>query len=148
MEEVPMITMPQTRLSLFATNDLSELGMSAEALYLRRVQGQAYVDIHRNRALPPHLTPLSREARVAVDAGWAHVCEEMFEFLAQQFPDDFASLVCSDALTPPALTFAAEILGQSCCGSAPGRKAKAVDVLRGLLRHQNSLVREGAIYGL
>jgi HEAT repeat protein len=141
LEEIPM-TAALALISPFMVSDLFGRGTSDEAETVRQAQGRAFLDVHRGRALPPHLTALSPEARVAVDARWPDVCEAMFEFLAEHYPAEMLRLVSSTALTPPALTFAAELAGRI-------DDSQAVrTTLTPLLEHESPLVREGAIYGL
>lgn len=66
----------------------------------------------------------------------------MFEYLAVNHPQDLLRLVDSKLLTPPTLTFAAEISGR--IADSQGVRL----VLVPLLDHPHALVREGAIYGL
>lgn len=117
-------------------------GVGDEATEIRDAHCKALLDFQRGRALPPFLTKLSPEARVAVDARWSDLCEAMFEFLAEHFPTDLTTLVSSDALAPSALTFAAEMVGRS------GNSRAVRAALLPLLKHDSALVREGAIYGL
>jgi hypothetical protein len=72
---------------------------------------------------------------------WSQPCEEMFEYLAEHEPDRLLQDITSGALPPGALTFAAEWAGRA-------RTSQAAVVLRSLLEHPSSLVREGAVYGL
>lgn len=127
----------------YTFTDAFGVGRSDEAQKLRDVQRKALLDAQRGRALPPHLTILSPTARIEVDTRWgSDLCEALFEFLARRFPADLLQLVRGNVLTPPALTFAAEIAGGT------SNDAAVRDALIPLLRHESALVREGAIYGL
>jgi HEAT repeat protein len=127
----------------FVSSDHFGAGSSDDAQQIRKAQGDAFLDLQRGRALPNHLTLLSPEARVAVDTRWSSdVCEAMFEFLAVHYPGELIKLVSGNVLSPPAMTFAAEIVGRT--PSSPAVRA----ALLPLLDHESPLVREGAIYGL
>ncbi len=126
----------------FVLSDCFGAGKSDDAKTIREAQGNAFLDLQRSRALPPYLTLLSPEARVAVDARWSDLSEAMFEFLAANYPSELLKLVSSNLLSPPAMTFAAEIAGRTSLG--PAVRA----ALLPLLDHASPLVREGAIYGL
>jgi hypothetical protein len=137
------MTMVSAQTTPFTLSDTFGVGKSDEARRIRELQREAFLDSRRGRALPPHLTALSPEARVEVDARWGgDICEAMFEYLALKFPKDILKLVRSTLLPPPALTFAAEIAGRT----LDGESVRAA--LIPLLHNENALVREGAIYGL
>lgn len=136
------MTAALARISPFTLNDYFGEGASDEAAEIRRAQGKAFLEFQHGRALPPHLTALSPEARVIVDARWSDVCEAMFEFLVEHYPCEILKLVSSTVLSPAALTFAAEAAGRT-------SNSQAVrTTLMPLLDHESPLVREGAIYGL
>jgi HEAT repeat protein len=126
----------------FVLSDHFGAGSSDEAKTIREAQGNAFLDLQRGRALPPYLALLSPEARVVVDARWSDVSEAMFEFLAVNYPSELLKLISGNVLSPPAMTFAAEIAGRTSFGDA------VRTVLLPLLDHASPLVREGAIYGL
>jgi HEAT repeat protein len=137
------MTVASAQMTPFILSDHFGAGRSDDAERIREAQGKAFLAVQRSRALPPHLTLLSPEARVAVDTRWSSdVCEAMFEFLASHYPADLLKLVSANVLSPPALTFAAEIAGRT----TVGQTVRAA--LLPLLDHESPLVREGAIYGL
>ena len=73
---------------------------------------------------------------------WREPCENAFEFILQVDPEQLANLINSKVLRPGDLSFAAEILGQA-------QSSRLVrSTLLPLLEHPESVVREGAIYGL
>lgn len=83
---------------------------------------------------------------VAFDEGdrvlpWAAPCVAMFEHLAETDPTRLIRMISAENLSPPDLTFAAEVAGK-----LPGDTARAA--LLSLLSHPSALVREGAVYGL
>jgi hypothetical protein len=129
---------------MFSLNlsDSFGIGRSPEAGTIREAHATAIEGFQRNRALSQQLSALSPAAQVAVSTKWSEVCEEMFEFLADHFLTDLFNLVSAGTLSPPALTFAAEIVGRT----SDGQAVRAI--LLPLLEHESALVREGAIYGL
>jgi len=136
------MTVASAQITPFVLSDHFGAGSSDDAKTIREAQGNAFLDLQRGRALPPYLTLLSPEARVAVDARWSDVSEAMFEFLAANYPSELLKLIAGDVLSPPAMTFAAEIAGRTSLGHA------VRTVLLPLLDNSSPLVREGAIYGL
>ncbi len=136
------MTVALAQTSPFMLSDHVVVGWSSEARKIRQTQGDAFLHFQQGRALPLHLTALSSEARVAVDARWPDVSEAMFDYLALHFPMELLSLVSSEVLAPPTLTFAAEIAGK--VSDSQAVRAALVP----LLDHESALVREGAIYGL
>jgi len=136
------VTVASAQITPFVLSDHFGAGRSDEAKAIREAQGNAFLELQRGRALPPYLALLSPEARVAVDARWSEVSEAMFEFLAVNYPNDLLKLVSGNVLSPPAMTFAAEIAG----GTLLGPEVRMA--LLPLLDHVSPLVREGAIYGL
>ncbi len=136
------MTVASAQITPFVLSDSFGAGRSDDAKTIREAQGNSFLDLQRGRALPPYLTLLSPEARVAVDARWSDLSEAMFEFLAANYPSELLKLVSSDLLSPPARTFAAEIAGSTSLGPA------VRTALLPLLDHASPLVREGAIYGL
>jgi HEAT repeat protein len=119
-----------------------DIGESEEAQKIQKCQQEAFENYRSIRALEPHLAVLSPKAFLAVHAQWPNVCEEMFEVLAERFPEDLLSLISNDTLASSALTFAAEAAGRIPDGAA----VRAT--LMPLLGHASAIVREGAIYGL
>jgi hypothetical protein len=77
-----------------------------------------------------------------VRAKWGELCEEMFEYLADEHPSQLVRLLLSKRMPVSDLTFAAEIAGRI------DDSNMVRPVLLGLLAHPDSVVREGAIYGL
>ena len=73
-------------------------------------------------------------------------CRALFEALAEESIDDLIALCRSDCLEPCDLTFAAETLGRE--AEEHFRKVSASNTLVYLLNHKNTVVREGALYGL
>jgi hypothetical protein len=73
-----------------------------------------------------------------------NLCEDKLEELAGRDPNSFVQLVRGGRLSPPSLTYAAEILGK--CNAI--EESVVVEVLLELSWHESSLVREGAVYGL
>lgn len=136
------MTVASAQMGPFLLGDHLGQGKSIEAKTIREAQGNAFLELQRGRALPPYMTLLSPQARVAVDMQWSDVCEAMFQFLAANYPSELLKLVSGGVLAPPALTFAAEVAGHT-SSSAAVRAA-----LLPLLEHKSPLVREGAIYGL
>ena len=136
------MTVASAQITPFVLSDSFGAGRSDDAKTIREAQGNAFLDLQRGRALPPYLTVLSPEARVAVDARWSDLSEAMFEFLAANYPAELLKLVSSNILSPPAMTFAAEIAGRTSLGPA------VRTALLPLLDDARPLVREGAIYGL
>jgi len=69
-------------------------------------------------------------------------CVLVFDMLVSHFPHELAKVISGGQLEPANLTFAAEAMGQ----------CKDDDLVRNtlipLLRHDEAIVREGAIYGL
>jgi hypothetical protein len=84
----------------------------------------------------------SPQTNASVLRTWDVPCEAMFEYLANQQPDELFRLVESDALSPGLLTHAAEWCGRT------KLEVRARRVLLPLLSHSAALVREGAILGL
>ncbi|MFH0900092.1 MAG: HEAT repeat domain-containing protein [Pseudomonadota bacterium] len=74
---------------------------------------------------------------------WPEPCEEMFEYLADHSPSELLALLVDESLSPPRLTFAAEIAGR-----IRGREKQLLEVFEGLLKHEKAYVREGVVYGL
>ena len=68
--------------------------------------------------------------------------ESEFQELARHDPQQLGSLIASGALTEGSTAFAAEALGRL------GTPEAAERYLLPLLRHDNAVVREGAIHGL
>jgi hypothetical protein len=75
-------------------------------------------------------------------AKWKKPCEDMFEFLADSYPESLAKIIEEESLPAEDLTFAAEYMGK-CTDINLVKK-----VLFPLLSHEDAVVREGAIYGL
>ncbi len=73
---------------------------------------------------------------------WQQPCEAMFEFLAANHPHDLLALLHSSRLSSSDLTYAAEIAGTI------SDSALVRPILAALLEHPQSVVREGAVYGL
>jgi HEAT repeat protein len=136
------MTVASAHITPFVLSDHFGAGSSDDAKKIREAQGNAFLDLQRGRALPPYMALLSPEARVAVDARWSEVSEAMFEFLAANYPSDLLKLISGNVLSPPAMTFAAEIAGRISLGQT------VRTALLPLLDHSSPLVREGAIYGL
>jgi HEAT repeat protein len=120
----------------------NDIGCSESAQVIRKHENSALEDLRSKRAEPAYLKVLSPQAYFLVKAKWENDCEEMFEVLAEQFPEDLLRLLANDVLPPSALTFAAEIAGRI------QDSEKVQSCLKPLLAHRSPLVREGAIYGL
>jgi hypothetical protein len=73
---------------------------------------------------------------------WSEPCEDMFEYLAESYPESLAKIIEEESLPVKNLTFAAEYMGN--CNDINLVKR----VLFPLLNHEDALVREGAVYGL
>jgi len=73
---------------------------------------------------------------------WKEPCEAVFEFLSEKHPDSLAKIIEEENLQSSHLTFAAEHLG------AHPNSGKVKKILFPLLLHPDSIVREGAIFGL
>jgi HEAT repeat protein len=75
-------------------------------------------------------------------SGYQPFCQETFERLAREQPNQLVELIRKERIPDPAdLTFAAESLQR-----APNDQG-VLEVLMALLSHPSPLVREGAIYG-
>jgi hypothetical protein len=68
--------------------------------------------------------------------------EDMLQHLANEQPRVLISLLEASMLRPADLTFAAEVVG------SVADSVSVVPLLARLLRHDSSVVREGAVYGL
>ncbi len=73
---------------------------------------------------------------------WSAPCEDMFEYLADSYPESLAKIIEEESLQAQDLTFAAEYMGK-CNDTSLVKK-----VLFPLLSHKEAIVREGAVYGL
>lgn len=69
-------------------------------------------------------------------------CEALFQKLSDENPLKLESYIRSHYLKPTDLTFAIEILGDTCSYQVASR------TIVPMLWHESVLVREGAIYGL
>lgn len=112
------------------------------ARMIARREHRAKEALHCHRPVPPPFDCLSDDLAFAVSLRWREPCEAAFEFILAHDPSQLALLIKSRGLHPGDLTFAAEILGRS----TESNRVRAV--LVPLLRHEEAVVREGAIYGL
>lgn len=90
---------------------------------------------YRYEGMDPHVA-------VKLNLQWKQPCEEMFEYLAENYPTQLAILLRSKVLSPADLTFAAEIAGRA------NNYESVRSALLMLLEHEHPVVREGAIYGV
>jgi hypothetical protein len=91
---------------------------------------------------PQHLRGLSRRAIMDLHEHWQAPCEEMFDFLATQYPADLLRMIGGGGLDAVELTWAVERVGHVVDHAA----ARAA--LVPLLAHPHPMVREGAVYSL
>lgn len=76
------------------------------------------------------------------ESQWGKPCKNMFRFLADEDPEMLSKIIVFGKLRETLLTFALEELGRS-------RKSNGnLNILVAFLKHSDSLVREGAVYGL
>lgn len=120
------------------TDGTPALGSLSEFL-LNKAREAAPLKAHPN---PPPFDQLDPRVADEVLARWGQLCEEMFEFLAVEYPSQLVRLLLSKKMPISDLTFAAEIAGRI------NDSSKVRPVLLGLLAHPDPVVREGAIYGL
>lgn len=73
---------------------------------------------------------------------WGKPCKNMFRFLASNEPDRLIDIIKHGDLRETLLTFALEELGKV------QETSLIMNLLFSFLRHDDSLVREGAVYGL
>lgn len=108
--------------------------------------GKIYWNADGSRAVqasrPYSYDELHPRVAFEVSERWKRPCEAMFKYLAAYYPPQLLRLLGSTRLSNADLTFAAEIAG-SIDDSESVRAA-----LLPLLKHADSVVREGAIYGL
>jgi len=116
--------------------------MGDVARQIKGAEWRAKVDTQRNRAVPPPFDCLDDEIAYEISQRWRQPCEAAFEFLVARNSRQLARLIDSATLRPADLTFAAEILGRA----ADSNLVRST--LVPLLRHNEAVVREGAIYGV
>lgn len=120
------------------TEGTPALGSLSEFL-LRKAREAAPRKAH---PYPPPFDQLEPHVAEIVTARWGQLCEELFDYLAVEHPDQLVRLLLSMKMPASDLTFAAEIAGRI----DDSRKVRPV--LLALLKHPDPVVREGAIYGL
>ena len=105
--------------------------------------GHGYV--HVPRRLPNHLRVRDDPQGLGRDVPRAtrRYCQAVFENLAEEDPEELASIIRQNRAPDSRLTFAVEILGRDV--DRPWVAATLMDILR---THRSPLVREGAVLGL
>ena len=121
-----------------STDGAPALGSFSEFL-LRKAREAAP---RKGHPYPPPFDQLDPRIAEIVIARWGQLCEELFEYLAVEHPDQLVRLLLSMKMPISDLTFAAEIAGRIDDSST------VRPILLGLLCHPDPVVREGAIYGL
>lgn len=121
-----------------STDEAPALGSLSEFL-LRKAREAVPRTTH---PFPPPFDQLDPRLAAQVRSKWGELCEEMFEYLADEHPSQLVLLLLSKKMPVSDLTFAAEIAGRI------DDSNMVRPVLLGLLAHPDPVVREGAIYGL